>query len=131
MRGDFGEDRSDNFPRFARAAGHEGRPFERAFFAAGNAAADEVQTARFQILAAALGVGEKGVAAVDNHVALFEERNELIDDRINRRAGFDHDHRLARTLQRADKFLHRARRHEYFSPSLSRRRICRSLQPSG
>ena len=93
-RGDLGEDRRDDVPRFAWAARHEGRPFERAFFAARNAAADKVQTALFQILAAALGIGEKGIAAVDNHVALFEQRNELIDDRVHRRAGFDHDHRF-------------------------------------
>ena len=96
LRGDLAEDRRDDFPRFARAAGHERRAFERAFFAAGNTAADKVKTASFEIFAAPLRVGEKRIAAVDNDVAFLQERRELADDRIDRRAGFDHDHRFAR-----------------------------------
>ena len=99
QRGDLAEDRRDDFPGFARAAGHERRTFERAFFAAGNAAADEMNAAPFEILAAALRVGEKRIAAVDDDVAFFEQRRELIDDGIDRRAGLDHDHRFARPLQ--------------------------------
>ncbi len=59
LRRDPGEDRRDNFPRVARPAGHERRTFERAFFAAGNTAADEMNSASFELLAAALRVGEK------------------------------------------------------------------------
>ena len=79
-----------------------------------------MQTASFQIFAAALGVGEKGIAAVDDHVAFLEKRRELVDDRVHRRAGFDHDHRFPRALQRADEFLHRARRLNVFPLRLSR-----------
>ena len=107
LRGDLAKDRRDHFPRFARAAGHERRAFERAFFAAGNAAADKVNSLSFEILAAPLGVGEERIAAVDDDVAFFQERRELTDDRIDRRAGLDHDHRFARPLQRADEFFHR------------------------
>jgi len=57
-----------------------------------------MKAASFQILAAALGIGEKRIAAVDNHVSFFEQRDELIDHRVDRRAGFNHDHRLARAL---------------------------------
>ena len=96
LRGDLAEDRRDDFPRFARTAGHERRTFERAFFAAGNAAADKVKSASFEIFAAPLRVGEKRIAAVDDDVAFFQKRRELPDDRIDRRAGFDHDHRFAR-----------------------------------
>ena len=115
LGGDLAEDRRDNFPRFARTARHERRTFERAFFAAGNAAADKMKAVRFQFLAAALRVGEKRIAAVDDDVALFEKRRELRDDGIHRRAGLDHDHRFARTLEGADEFLHRARRLDVFS----------------
>ena len=115
LRGDLAKDRRDDFPGFARSAGHERRTFERAFFAAGNAAADEMNSFSFQILAAALRIGEKRIAAVDDDVAFFEQRRELTDDRIDRRAGLDHDHRFARTLESADEFFHRARRLDVFS----------------
>ena len=112
---DPGEDRRDDFPRFARTTGHERRTLERALFAAGNAAADKVNPPPFEVLAAPLRVGEKRVAAVDDDIAFLEERHELIDDRVDRRAGLDHDHRFARPLQGADKFLHRRRRLNVFS----------------
>ena len=53
-------------------------------------------------------------------IAFLEKRHELVDDRVHRCAGLDHDHRLARALQRADKLLHRARRAECFSLRFSR-----------
>ena len=62
---------------------------------------------RGEILATALRVGEQRVAAVDDEVSRFEQRRELVDHGVHRRARLDHDHRLARTLERADKFLHR------------------------
>jgi hypothetical protein len=35
------------------------------------------------------------VAAVDDDVAVFEVGQDLVDERINRRTGFDHQHDLA------------------------------------
>ena len=54
----------------------------------------------FERLFAALRVGPERIAAVDDDVAGLEQRDELVDDRIDRRAGLDHDLRLARALQR-------------------------------
>src|SRR5207245_9385663 len=62
-----------------------------------------------EFLAAALGIGEKGVATVDDDIAFFEKRRELTNDRVHRPAGFDHDLRLSRFLERADEFFHRTR----------------------
>ena len=59
------------------AARHERRAFQRAFFAAGNAAADKMNSLSFEILAAPLGVGEKRVAAVDDDVAFFQQRRRV------------------------------------------------------
>src|SRR5690348_12525767 len=89
LRRDLAENRGDHFPGLARAAGHERRALERAFFAAGNAAADEMNPAAFQFLATALGVSEKRIAAVDDHVAFINQRNELLDDGVDRWAGLD------------------------------------------
>ena len=68
-----------------------------------------------EIFAAALRVGEKRIPAVDDDVAFVEKRRQLTDNRVDRPAGFDHDHRFARFLERADKFLHRAGRLNIFS----------------
>ena len=55
------------------------RAVERALLAAGDAHADEVQAVLAQRLLAADGVGEVRVAAVDDDVALVEQRRQLVD----------------------------------------------------
>ena len=59
LGGNLAENFLDNFPGLARAAGHQRWTLERAFFPAGNAAADKMNPASFEIFAAALRVGEK------------------------------------------------------------------------
>ena len=93
------EDRLDQRPGLFAAAGHDAGPLQRAFLAAGDAGADEQQALRFDILRAAFGVVKIGVAAVDDHVAGREQRNEVLDELIDRRAGLDHEHHLARRGQ--------------------------------
>ena len=56
-------------------------------------------------LDAAFGVGEERVAAVDDDVALLQERLEFGDDRIHRPAGLHHDQDAARPLEELHKFL--------------------------
>src|ERR1041385_7433755 len=91
----FAINRRNDFPRFARAAGHERWTFERAFFAAGNAAPNIMNSFSFEIFATALRVGEKRIAAIDDDVAFFQKRHQLADDLIDRLAGLDHDHDLS------------------------------------
>src|SRR6266567_3208592 len=45
LRGNFAENGCDDFPGFARAAGHERWTFERAFFATGDTAAYKMNSA--------------------------------------------------------------------------------------
>ena len=82
-------------------------PFSAPFLAAGHAGADEVQPARAQVLLAAAGVGEVGVAAVDDDVAGVEQRDQLGDHRVGGLAGLDHDDDRPRPLQRGDEVRHR------------------------
>ena len=96
LGGDRLEDRLDVRPRGRRAARHDRRPLERALFAARHAGADVEQAARLEILGAADAVGEVGVAAVDDDVALVEQRHQLVDQVVDRLAGLDHDHHPAR-----------------------------------
>ena len=89
----------------AGAAGHDGRAFERAFFAAGNAHAHEAEALGVQILGAADGIGEVAVAAVDEDVVLFQERDQLIDEIVHGGAGLDHHHDFAGLFEGVHQFL--------------------------
>ena len=108
LGGDRGEDVLDVGVGLARAAGHDARPVQRALLAAGDADAEEAQAALGHRLVAALGVAEVRVAAVDDRVALVEQRRELLDHGVDRRAGLDHGHDRARALERLDELLRRA-----------------------
>src|SRR4051812_47986684 len=80
---DLAENRRNDFPGVPRTTRHQRRPFECAFLAAGNPAADEMNSASFQVLATALCVSEQRIATVNDHVPLFQERRELADDRVH------------------------------------------------
>ena len=92
-----------------RAAGHDRWAVARAFLAAGNAGADEEQPLAFQIFRAAVGVLKKRIAAVNDDVARFEMRQELLDEFVHRLAGLDHDHHAARAFEQRDQFRERMR----------------------
>src|SRR5262249_59190377 len=79
LRGDLAINRRNNFPRLARTARHERWTFERAFLAAGNAAADVMDSASLEIFAAALRVGKKGIAAINYDVAFFQKWKQFAD----------------------------------------------------
>ena len=99
LRADRLEHRSQRGPGLDRTAGHDGRALARALLAAGDAGADEAQAAGGQLGRAALGVGEQAVAAVDQDVAGRQQRRDLRDHVVHRRAGVDHHQHLARRGQ--------------------------------
>ena len=101
--GDLRINRGERFPAFLRSAGHDRWAFERAFFAAADADSKEMDSLFFEVFLAALSVGPEGIAAIDDDVAGFHQRNELLDDGINGRAGFDHDLGFARTGECSDE----------------------------
>jgi hypothetical protein len=106
---DILEDRFDQRPSGFATAGHDARTKTRALFATGNAGADVKQALRLDVLGATFGIAEVRVAAVDDHVAFFQQRNQLLDESVNRRklrievvlggrhgvARLDHQHHLA------------------------------------
>ncbi len=63
-------------PCFFRAPGHNGGAFQCAFFAARYAGADIEQPLAFEVGRAAVGVGEVGVAAINNDVAGLQVRDQ-------------------------------------------------------
>ncbi len=71
-----------------------------------------------QLLLAALGVHEVGVAAVDDDVARFEVRLDLVDRPVDGVARLDEQNHLARTFERLDELFGRVRADEL--PALSR-----------
>ena len=94
-------------PCGGRAAGHHARTLESALLAAGNTRADIEQTLALDISGASCGIGEVGVAAVDDYIALVEQRNEAVYHGVDRRARLYHHHDLAGLLERSNKLLKR------------------------
>ena len=76
--------------RVERPAGHEARAVPRAFFAAGDAHAHEVQPGLFQLGLPPCGVGVVRVAAVDEEVPAGEVRPERRDDGVDGLPGRHH-----------------------------------------
>ena len=122
---DLRVDRRERLPAFVRTARHDARAFQRAFLPAAHADAEEVNALFLERLFAALRVGPERVAAVDDDVAGFEQRDELLDDRVHRRAGLDHDLRAARALQRGDEILAASWRRRSSCPCRGRSRTPR------
>ncbi len=106
------ENRLQGLPGFLGAARHHGRAKQRAFLAAGNATADEVQSACADFLLTTDGVREVGVAGIDDDVARFHQVGERVDHGVGRRAGLDHDDGGARLGEAVDEFLEGLRRIE-------------------
>ena len=101
------------------AARHDGRAVPRALLAARDADA-EIQDALFRkFCAAAAGVLKERVTAVQNDVALLEQRLQLADHRIHRRAGLNHQHDAARARKRGHHLLQRVKRRQVFVGMLS------------
>ena len=94
------------------AAGHDGGTPQGTLLAAGDARADKVQAALGRPLLAADRVGEQGVTAVDDDVALVHEVGELAHDGVGRGAGLDHHDGDARGAKRCDEVLERGGGHE-------------------
>ena len=85
--------------RILFTAGHHARPFERTLLASRHAHADEADLLFLQGSEAAVGIGEKRVAAVDHDIVGLEIGQKLIDHIVDRLAGFHHDDDHARLGQ--------------------------------
>ncbi|MDQ0619303.1 hypothetical protein QFZ33_003327 [Arthrobacter globiformis] len=112
LGGDLLQQRAKGVVGLLGAAGHDGRAVEGAFLTAGDADAHEVQVLLGQRGFPAAGVLVVRVAGVDHDVARFQQRNELVDDGVNRLAGLDHDEHAARLLQGVHQLLQRFSAHE-------------------
>jgi hypothetical protein len=80
---------------------------------AGDTHADEVQVYLAERGLAAAGVLEVRVAAVDDHVAGFEQRGELVDHGVGGRARVDHDDQAAGALESLHELLGALGRDEF------------------
>ena len=103
---------ADAVVRGRGAAGHDGGTPQGALLAAGDARAHEVQAALGGPLLAADRVGEQGVTAVDDDVALVHEVGELLHDGVRGGAGLDHHDGDAGRAQGRDEVFQRGRGNE-------------------
>ena len=99
------QDGFDVRPGVGVAAGHDGRPVARAFFAAGDANAEVADALFAQGGNAAVGVGVVAVAAVDNDVAGLQIGQQLGDGLVYGISGAHHQHDDARFCKAVGEFL--------------------------
>ncbi|SCE28402.1 hypothetical protein GA0115253_104092 [Streptomyces sp. Termitarium-T10T-6] len=109
LRGDPLQHRAQRRVGLRRTARHDAGPVQRALLAAGDPHPDEMDPALAQLLLAAAGVLEVGVAAVDDDVALLQQRRELLDHRVGGFPRLHHDHQTPGAFQRGDELLGRVR----------------------
>ncbi len=105
LSGDALEDLLDEGPGLLVAAGHQRGAVAGSLLAAGNAGADEAEALSGQVFCSPVGVGEVGVAAIDDDVSALEEGQERLDPVIDGLAGLDEEHHTARLLQLGDELL--------------------------
>ncbi|MPM11240.1 hypothetical protein SDC9_57579 [bioreactor metagenome] len=87
------------------AAGHDRGTVQCPLLAAGNADADEVDALVAERDLATLGVLVERVAAVDQDVAVLQQRGEGVDGRIGGGTGLDHHHDPAGLLEAGDELF--------------------------
>ena len=96
LGGDGLEDGLHKRPSLLAPAGHHAGTQAAPLLTAGNARTHIPEPFRLDPSGSPLGVGEVGVAAVDNHVAVIQEPEQVVDELVDRRTGLDHEHDLAR-----------------------------------
>jgi hypothetical protein len=102
--GDFLENGFEVAVGFLVAAGHDAWAMQGAFLAAADAHAEELDAGAGKLFDTALGVGEEGIAAVDDDVAFLKMGAKFGNHAIDGWAGFDHDQDAARALEELDEF---------------------------
>ena len=97
------KDRLRVLPLRLGAAHHDRGAVPGALLTARHTDAEIADALRGEIGEAAVGVGVERVAAFEDGIALFEQRQQLLDHVVDRLAGLDHDDDRARALDRLNE----------------------------
>lgn len=89
------------------ATGHHGGTVAGTFLTTRDTAADKEEALGLELLGATDGIGEVGVASVDDNITGLEEGQDLGNEVVDGRAGLDQHHDLARALQLLAELLDR------------------------
>jgi hypothetical protein len=101
------EDVLDVWPGLLVTTGHERRTITGTFFTTGHTSADESNALLGKVSGTAVGVGVVGVSTINDDIALFAERQQLLDEVVDGRASHDQKHHTAGLLELGDEFLDR------------------------
>ena len=92
-------------PSLFVATGHQTGAITSTLLTTGDAGADKADAFLSQVFAAAVGVGEVRVAAVNDDVTLLDVGQDRLDEVVNGLAGHDEKHDAARFLQLGAELL--------------------------
>lgn len=93
------EDVLDVGPGGLVTTGHEGGAVTGTLLTTRDTAADEADALLVEVLRAAVAVGEVRVTTVNDDITLLKERQEGLDEVIDRLAGHDQEHDATGALQ--------------------------------
>lgn len=93
------------WPGLLVSTGHQRRTVSSTLLTAGDTGTDEADTLGSQVFCSAVGIGEMGVAAVNNDVALLAVGKEGLDEVVDWLTGHDQEHHTTGFLELADEFL--------------------------
>jgi hypothetical protein len=93
------EDFLDRGPSGGRTTGHQGRTVSGTLFTTGNTGSNKQETLGLEFLGPSDRIRVVRVSTVDDDVALFEERFELLDERVDGGSGLDEEDDLSGSLE--------------------------------
>jgi hypothetical protein len=109
----------DIWPRLLVSTGHDGWAVTGTFLTSGHTGSDESDALLSQVFASSVGVGEVGVAAVDDDVALLDTGLEDgLDECVNGSASLDQQHHASGFLELGDEILDAVRADDGFALGL-------------
>jgi len=109
------------------AAWHDGRSMQCAILSTRHARADIVDALSCKLDGAAFRILVEGVAPIDDQIAFLEEREQLLNDIVNRPARLHHQHDLARPGERVHQLLERITTLDALAPGLPGQELARAL----
>lgn len=109
------EDILDEWPGLLVTTGHERGTITGTLLTTGNTGSDESETLLGKVLCSAVAVWVVRVSTVNDDVALFDERKQLLNEVIDGRTSHDQEHDAAGGLELGDKLLDGVGTHDRFA----------------
>ena len=128
LRGNRFEYWLDSRPGIHTSTRHHTRAFQCTFFPTRNSSAYKLQAFFFNIFCPAFSITVMSVTTINNDVTFIQQRNQVINNGIHGRAGFDKHHDFTRACQIGNKIFQRVAPDKVFSGSTTADQVINLLR---